>query len=99
MPFIMRPGWSQEGSPLGWWRGVFAYGGPQTLFVPGTSCISPSFTEADACWFFLCHQDTPFLLDGEAEVVGIPAQGHCCSVGRDAAVQKVELSWSLGIWV
>lgn len=41
---------------------MFAHRGPQTLFVPGASCISPSLT--GACWFFLCHQDTPFLLDG-----------------------------------
>lgn len=62
MQLITRPGWSQERSPLGWWRGVFAHGGPQTLFVPGTSCISPSLTGTDACWF--CHQDTTFLLMG-----------------------------------
>lgn len=59
---------------IGLVEGVLAYGGPQILFVPGTSCISPSFTEADTCWFFPCHQDTTFPLDGEAEVVGIPAQ-------------------------
>lgn len=74
--------------------GVFAYGGPQTLLVPGASCISPSFTEADACWFFPCHQDTTFLLDGEAEVVGIPAQVTAPRWPRGGIVLE---SWDLGL--
>lgn len=98
MQFITRPGWSQERSPLGSWQGVFAYGGPQTVFVPGTSCISPSFSKADACWFFPCHQDTTSLLDGEAEVVGIPAQ---VAAPQWAGMQLPRgwNCWSLGIWV
>lgn len=72
MQFITRPGWSQERSPLGWWRGVFVYGGPQTLFVPGTTCISPSLT---GCLLVLPMPSGHHIPVGwKAEAVAIPAQ-------------------------
>lgn len=97
MQFLTRPGWSRECSPLVE-GGVCLWGTPDP--VCARHQLHFTLLHRSRCLMVLpVPSGHRFLLDGEAEAVGIPAQGLCSSVGRDAAAPRVDLTWSLGIWL